>query len=416
VRHQRTTTATASACLIVVLSVAGSALDARTFVLEVAAGAYDRHDTPVVWMLPGNLRGRRELSLARIDGDRRVPIDVQRIEGAEPALCFVLDGKLAAGQTRRYELNDRRQAAPGATVGTYVECTNDGKAILFRVGGRRVMSYNHAIVPAPEGAGSHHDRSGYIHPAFSPQGVLVTNDFPKKHVHHHGIWFPWKYAEFEGRKVNFWETGAKQGRIEHVRLDAYGGGRVLGWLRADQRFVDLTAPDGPKAALLETWSVRVWAVPGGSLFDLEAVQSCVGSTPFTVKKNHYGGLGLRGSGQWEGPDRCGFLTSEGRTRKDGHATQARWCDVYGTVDGRPAGITVLCHPENLRAPQNMRIHPSEPFFNFAPCQQGDFTIEPGKPLVSRYRFRVWDGEPDARRSEQTYTDWTDPPSVRIVKN
>ena len=55
------------------------------------------------------------------------------------------------------------------------------------------------------------------------------------------------------------------------------------------------------------------------------------------------------------------------------------CSARSTA--KIAGIGFLCHPDNFRAPQNMRIHPSEPFFNFAPCQTGDFDIAPGKPYV-----------------------------------
>jgi hypothetical protein len=42
----------------------------------------------------------------------------------------------------------------------------------------------------------------------------------------------------------------------------------------------------------------------------------------------------------------------------------------------------------------MRIHPTEPFFNFAPSQLGQWEIKPGQPYVSRYRYIVHDGPPD----------------------
>jgi hypothetical protein len=42
----------------------------------------------------------------------------------------------------------------------------------------------------------------------------------------------------------------------------------------------------------------------------------------------------------------------------------------------------------------MRIHPSEPFFCYAPSQAGNFEIKPGKAYVAKYRFIVYDGKPD----------------------
>ena len=36
--------------------------------------------------------------------------------------------------------------------------------------------------------------------------------------------------------------------------------------------------------------------------------------------------------------------------------------MSGTIDGQEVGITILGHPDNFRAPQPMRLHPTEPFF------------------------------------------------------
>ncbi len=61
----------------------------------------------------------------------------------------------------------------------------------------------------------------------------------------------------------------------------------------------------------------------------------------------------------------------------------------------------------------MRLNPTEPFFCFAPSQDGDWKIEPGKPYVAKYRFVVADGGPDKELIERLYKDWADPPKVEI---
>ena len=61
----------------------------------------------------------------------------------------------------------------------------------------------------------------------------------------------------------------------------------------------------------------------------------------------------------------------------------------------------------------MRLHPSEPFFCYAPSQGGDFSIEPGKPYVSRYRFLVADGPLAAEEVDRRWKSWTDTGAVRI---
>ena len=74
---------------------------------------------------------------------------------------------------------------------------------------------------------------------------------------------------------------------------------------------------------------------------------------------------------------------------------------------------MLCHPSNFRFPQPMRIHPTEPFFNFAPSQAGDWEIKPGEEYVSRYRFVVMDGKPDAELLERLWRDYAHPPRVEV---
>ena len=172
-----------------------------------------------------------------------------------------------------------------------------------------------------------------------------------------------------------------------------------------------------KLVLDEEWEVLVWAVGDVFIFDLSSVQACASKSPLELKKKHYGGLGLRGSGEWEGKgEACRFLTREGKTRSDGHGTRARWCDVWGRLEGKATGIVVHCHPENFRFPQPMRIHPSEPFFNFAPSQGGDWSIDPGTPYVARYRFVVYDGLPDPDDLDRLWNDYAYPPVVYVGEN
>ena len=99
---------------------------------------------------------------------------------------------------------------------------------------------------------------------------------------------------------------------------------------------------------------------------------------------------------------------------DGNHTRPVWVEMHGLVDGSPAGIVVLSAPSNFRHPQPVRLHPSKPYFCFAPNVVGDFTIEPGRPYVSRYRLAVHDGPPDAQANDRLYADYAAPPEARLV--
>src|SRR5882672_2030073 len=271
-----------------------------------------------------------------------------------------------------------------------VECVDNGKNLTVSFGGKPVLRYNHAVIEQSDPVFS---RSGYLHPIWTPAGKTITNDSPPNHRHHHGLWSAWTSSEFEGRKSNFWESKEKQGRIECLKVEEIVSGPVFAGFKARHRFINLNAPDGPKVALEEVWEVRVYARADRFVFDLVSTQTAATSQPLVIKEYRYGGIGFRGSADWEGRTGAEFLTSEGKTRIDGHATKAKWCVESGKVGGAEASIAFLCHPSDFRFPQPMRIHPDEPFFNWAVPQGGDFSIDPGKPYVARYRFIVADGVP-----------------------
>jgi hypothetical protein len=261
-------------------------------------------------------------------------------------------------------------------------------------------------------------RGGYIHPVLSPSGRLVTDDYPSNHIHHHGIWFPWTKTSFEGREPDFWNMGQKKGRVEFVRFVEKWRGPVHAGFQAEHRFVDQTAPE-PKTALNETWNVTTYQIPNPNffVFDLVSTQTCATASELILPKYYYGGLGFRGNWAWNGEGNCYFLTSNGETdRKKGNETRGSWCHISGDVDGERTGVAILSHPENFRSPQPMRLHPTEPFFCFAPSQLGDWKIEPGKPYVSKYRFIVADGAPKKESIDQWWEDYANPPKVTIEKN
>ena len=79
-----------------------------------------------------------------------------------------------------------------------------------------------------------------------------------------------------------------------------------------------------------------------------------------------------------------------------------------------AGVVIMSHPKNFRFPEPMRIHPMEPFFNFAPSLAGDWTIEPGKDYTFRYRFYVHDGKTNAKVADGFWSDFGEPPRAKFT--
>jgi len=375
--------------------------------LVVEAGAHDRHQAIVPVSKPDVMPERP--ALADEDGNF-LPIQV----GDHGKLVFILP-HLPAGESAVFELVDlAAEVEPRAAA-----VIDDGK-VDFTVSGRHVTSYFNEPSPLPrENLDPVYKRGGYLWPVLTPEGRHVTDDFPQQHAHHHSIWMAWTRTEFAGRKPDFWNMGKGEGTVEVTGLGDTWSGPVHAGLVSRHRYVDLTA-DEPEAALQEQWTVRVYGVEDADspyhLLELHAAQVTDGDEPLKLPKYHYGGLGVRGSAHWDGADGPDFLNSEGQTDRDeANGKPARWLFMGGDLDEGSAGIAVLSHPSNFRAPQPVRVHPNEPFICFAPQTDGGMAIEPGDIYSAHYRFVIVDGEADAELFERLWNDFAEPASARWVE-
>ncbi len=392
--------------LVTCLSPLGEAAQ-TAYRVTVSSGDYDRSETVVSFPLPPGVNERWQL------------VDP---EGGSVASQVSHDGRsyfivqhLAKGSSRAYRLTPVKADAP---VVPAVQTSRERDRLKVTVNGKVAFYYQaqKSELPRPD-IKPVYRRGGYIHPLLSPAGKLITDHYAPNHLHQHGMWFAWTKTEFEGRQPDFWNMGEGKGTVEFVALGANWSGPVFGGFQTQHRFVDLTGPE-PKTTLNETWEVQVFHVGQGAkpffMFDLVSTQQCATASPLKLPQYHYGGLGFRGNWAWNGKENTFFLTSEGETnRVKGNETRGRWCHIGGRVDGALAGVAILCHPGNFRAPQPMRLHPTEPFFCYAPSQLGDWEIAPGNAYVSRYRFIVADGPPDKAELERLWSDYTWPPTVTI---
>lgn len=389
--------------------VAHASAAAPTTRLLVAAGEFNREN--VVVSVPLDPLSATGSFMVKREGR-----DVPSQRGDDGRLHFLVD-KLAKGSTAVFDV----VAAPASRdVGTAtgINLARDGSKLVFGAGGRRLMAYQAEPGEFPRAdIKPQFRRGGYLHPITTPAGRLVTDDFPPNHIHHHGVWWAWTHTEFDGRKPDFWNMGDSKGRVEFESIEKTWSGSLLAGFRARHRFVDLLA-SSPVTVLNETWEVTAYAPRVGArfwVFDLLSEQQCATDKPLKLPTYRYGGVGLRGNWAWNGEGKALFLTSDGETdRVKGNTARARWCDMGGMLDGERVGIAVLGHPENFRAPQPMRLHPTEPFFNFAPQQAGDMAIRPGEKYVSRYRFVVHDGAPDRAELDRLWNDFAFPPVVTVL--
>jgi hypothetical protein len=382
--------------------------------ITVEAGKYERIDAPISAPLEDLGRDMKPPRMEETTAGGAAPVVCQIDPGPPRRLCWILSGKTPAGATRTFVVWPVE--APPATVAP-VEVRVGKDTLDVSCGDTKVLKYHAGVVAPPEGAKAALARSGYIHPAWTPSGLVVTEDFPSDHLHQRGIFMAWTKTEFEGRHPDFWNIGSGSATVRFKSRGPTASGPIYGGFQVNQEYVDLEAPGGGKVVLNEVLDVRIWRVGGPDkgygLWDFTSTQRCASASPLKLPKYHYGGLGYRGAPEWMA--NCRMLTSEGKTRADGNETAARWCDVSGLSGGKAAGVLILGHPRNFRHPEPLRLNPQQPQICFAPSQAGEWSIEPGKDYVWRYRFCVHDGEMSREQADRLWADFGEPPAVRVEK-
>jgi hypothetical protein len=315
------------------------------------------------------------------------------------------------------------RAALGGRGGA-VSVTDSGESLRVTVEDRPALEYRYAPMPVPEGVDEVFSMSGFIHPLWSPEGEVLTRIQPPDHYHHYGIWNPWTQAEFDGRVVDFWNLGSRQGRVRADRVLERRSGPVFGGFRSVHDHVDYTGPAGERVALNEQWDVTVWnAAPGAGawLIDFESRLNPATDEPVTIKAYRYQGFSLRATEAW-GDETAQLLTSEGLDKSDANSTRARWIDANGVsqTEAGTSGVLFMTNPANYNFPEHLRIWPvgqnqgvANVYINFNPAQDRDWALEPGSSYVLRYRMFVYDGKISVEEAERLWTDYAYPPAVDV---
>lgn len=228
----------------------------------------------------------------------------------------------------------------------------------------------------------------HLHPIHAPNGRLLTRVSPPDHEWHRALWFAVKYVNGE----NFWEevepfgdqfeVEGRPGRIEWRRP----GGEVV----IEERR-DLTV-DGP---------VIDWTTTLHPVVDVELER-----TPYTTWGG-YGGLTLRGAGDWEDTR---ILLADGSVHRRPEGVPSPWCDLSGP----DAGILFLDHPSNVRHPvpwygaTRSRVYGTDGWSNYLNAAflfHEGLRLGAGESLVLRYRIVAHDGGWDVAGCAAAWEEW-----------
>ena len=322
-------------------------------------------------------------------------------------LTFRMNPLKAGAQTRYLVEEDLSPVKPDRSG---MRATQDGEGIKLSLDGRPLLTYVNRR-HEPKGVPPAASRGGYLHPLYTPAGVLVTDDFPKSKPYQHGIWTTWQKLESAGSHPDFWDLSKAKGHVAVESIGSVWGGPLAAGFDARQYFTDFDKRRG-MTALRESWDVSAYrGADQYAVVDLASRQEAING-PVTFESNPVGGILVRGSRDWQQGNAI-FMTSEGRDRRKAKGTTARWCYLGGKSGGKQAGIAILSHPGNPRAPETVYVDPTDPVMGFAPAAKQPLSLPARGALRLRYRYVVLDGAPDSKLFDKLWDEFANPPETQV---
>jgi len=247
--------------------------------------------------------------------------------------------------------------------------------------GRPVYVYNYGKV-LPEGVPEDRARCCYLHPVWAPNGVVVTDDFPKDHLHHRGIFWAWPVVRYRGVRYDLWLMRGVERRFSR-------------WLarEASPRRARLAVENawfvGDEQIVRETVEIVAYPVRHGSRrldFHLlfEALRGPVTLSGAPKPGTAYGGFCVRFA-----PRRETRITTEtGVLREENsNLVPSRWAQLEALYDGGRAALRIDIDPANPGYPNGWCLR-HYGFLGVDFPGYDSYLLKPGEPLELRYRVTV----------------------------
>ncbi len=247
--------------------------------------------------------------------------------------------------------------------------------------GKPAFVYNYGM-QLPAGVPENRRRAGYLHPVWTPDGAVVTDDFPKDHYHHRGIFWAWPIVRVEGKRYDQWlVSGGANDRFERwIAKSAEGKEARLevenGWYAGERKIVKETVAivAHPVAGAERMLEFRLaWEATG------EPVEVSGQPDP-----KGYGGFSVRFAPR----EKTAVTTDKGIEARDSDLVPHPWARLDGVFGGRRAGLRIDIDPSNPGAPNGWCLR-SYGFLGVDYPGHETHVLKKGAPVVMRYRVTLF---------------------------
>jgi len=289
-------------------------------------------------------------------------------------------------------------AAPAAAEPPFRFADVNDQSLGLWEGEQPVLVYNHGVISSTN-APAALARSTYVHPLYGLDGEVLTDDFPKDHYHHRGLFWAWPHIRIGEPETDLWLIkGIRQQFERWLRRDAGKSVAVLGvqngWYVGGRKVVEE-----------QVWLRVLPTTADGRAIDIELTLKPL-KEPLTLRGaegKSYGGLTLRFA------PRAGeavITAPDGSTKDDLLVARLSWADLSAHF----AGASVASGAAIFVAPTHPDFPPEWMTRHYGVLCVGwpgvePKTIQPGKPIRCRYRVWIHRGLPEVARLKQVYADY-----------
>jgi len=376
----------------------------KEIVFSVNGGGHDRTYTPLVFSLEKQKIGEEVKDAYILDMETNEVLPVQfSTEGSYVSFAFLVPS-LRSFESRRYKLLINK----GCNI-EYVNVMSvedDGSEVKVFSGDFHVLSYKYANVVKP-----------YIYPVRAPNGVSITDNGPKDHIHHRSLYV----AHGDVNGVDIWSEQPGHGFIKHKKFQKVVSGPVYTEIEALNVWTD---KDG-NPLLDEHRKVKVWNIPSREwLIDFEiSLEASYSDVKFGDTKEG-GILSVRVAPTMTVDSGYGKLVNSwgGINEKEVWGKRAMWCDYIGMLKNEIFGIAVFDHYKNFRYPTYWHARDyglmtanmfGWSYFTGDKSICGDYLLEKGKSLNFKYRVYVHKGDHITAKVNSKFISFIYPPTITI---
>jgi hypothetical protein len=273
-----------------------------------------------------------------------------------------------------------------------VRITKAPEGYWFSEGDTKVLFYQAERKSLPNGQAA---RSNYFHPLYDLDGNVVTEDFPKDHIHHRGIFWAWHQVRVNGATVqDQWVNRDSFWTLQDARTvsDDRSASLALRVVWESPRFTD--AQDQRRPFVEEQSVTRVHRAEGAirKIDFHQQLKALVDGVEIggSDDAKGYGGFSYR----VVMPADIRFTGAQGVvTPIENAVSPSPWMDVSGSYGSSgKSGLTVLTHPSTTGFPQPWILRARGSMQNAVYPGRNPVAIPRDRPVILRYRIVLHRGE------------------------